>query len=644
MLRILVLITITALGGGFSHAELAPAGTVLNVEKLTNGMAADTADGPMPVLPPGSPVTWTYRVSNDGALDLTDIELVDDVLGPISCPASRLPADSPVMICTAQGSAETLAFGPAHVVSGQCNGVADQPIYRNRVTATALDAFENPVSAAAVSHYCNELPTPLCDISLELTCVEPTPVAGDFDKCAGKLQQFTLRWPADQGPLSLTGGLSSDDVDGLIEPGQLVTFFNPNEENDVFVLSDQGSSKFHLSCSDEDMNDPGDCGKPQGDGKNDDPGHLDHWILAGFLDAEDRKLVCPGAMPSSDAGQDHCEIGPYQSVSCADRDKPSRLTFRYLGEGPVIDCTDNAASRENNKVPSCSGDLRSGDTVHVSLDEGTATPSTVAAGEEFDISGHRSNTSVSLSADERSELDVFHTSCSTAFEVGDRFGNLLLVAMDGDRAGATLTWLYTVSNQGSSPAYIDIVDDLLGEIVSGFILPATPPDNQHTFTRTVDITQTTGTATATAHLFETVPDDELEFDLCATDTASVTVREHPPCVVEEQSFSIDDDRIKWKVRNSNAATVTLASIAISAPEDYGEIKKIKLDGDLFKDEVRPTVWTFTEADFHPDVSRRQVKAGDEKTLVIEFTRKFKSAQRTDFAITLSFLEGCSLHL
>jgi uncharacterized repeat protein (TIGR01451 family) len=49
--------------------------TGLTVVKLTNGEDVTSAPGPM--VEPGSAVTWTYRVTNTGGLDLTDVLVVD---------------------------------------------------------------------------------------------------------------------------------------------------------------------------------------------------------------------------------------------------------------------------------------------------------------------------------------------------------------------------------------------------------------------------------------------------------------------------------------------------------------------------------------------------------------------------------------
>jgi hypothetical protein len=43
-----------------------------------------------------------------------------------------------------------------------------------------------------------------------------------------------------------------------------------------------GESMFHVSCSDDDMDGVEDCGKNQGDGKGNDPGLVNDWLLEGM--------------------------------------------------------------------------------------------------------------------------------------------------------------------------------------------------------------------------------------------------------------------------------------------------------------------------------------------------------------------------
>jgi hypothetical protein len=115
------------------------------------------------------------------------------------------------------------------------------------------------------------------------------------ENCQGKLQQFSLVW---EGP----GPISIDAVDmgtvsgtGPVNVGDSVTFFGPYSINDVVVNVSgavNGQSTFHVSCSDVDFNSDDDCGKLNGNGKNNDSSFLNLWRLEGFIDGNGDVLNC----------------------------------------------------------------------------------------------------------------------------------------------------------------------------------------------------------------------------------------------------------------------------------------------------------------------------------------------------------------
>ena len=81
------------------------------------------------------------------------------------------------------------------------------------------------------------------------------------------------------------------DVDGIDTDEDVVVDGYAGSPNDVFwevfaagSTNKLGESKFHLSCSDSDMNGIEDCGKNQGDGKSNDPGFINTWQLERIKD------------------------------------------------------------------------------------------------------------------------------------------------------------------------------------------------------------------------------------------------------------------------------------------------------------------------------------------------------------------------
>ncbi|MFH1175768.1 MAG: GEVED domain-containing protein [Acidobacteriota bacterium] len=110
----------------------AAAQQVITIEKSTNGFDADAAPGPALLV--GSPVSWTYVVTNIGGRDLLNVSVTDDQGVTVTCPKSTLePGES--MTCTASGTAQ----------AGQ---------YANIGTAAGTEAgTPEPVLAQDPSHY-----------------------------------------------------------------------------------------------------------------------------------------------------------------------------------------------------------------------------------------------------------------------------------------------------------------------------------------------------------------------------------------------------------------------------------------------------------------------------------------------------------
>ena len=87
----------------------------VTLTKKTNDQDVSSAPGPELVV--GDSVTWDYIVQNTGNVDLTNVQVVDDQVGSITCPSNALDSGES-MTCTASGT----------VVEGQ---------YHNQATVTA---------------------------------------------------------------------------------------------------------------------------------------------------------------------------------------------------------------------------------------------------------------------------------------------------------------------------------------------------------------------------------------------------------------------------------------------------------------------------------------------------------------------------
>jgi uncharacterized repeat protein (TIGR01451 family) len=106
-------------------------GTIVGIEKQTNGVDADTPSGPS--LNVGDAVNWTYIVTNFGSETLINVAVSDDQGVIVTCPGTTLIAGSS-MTCTASGVA----------VAGQ---------YANIGTVFAESPTFGGMSASDASHY-----------------------------------------------------------------------------------------------------------------------------------------------------------------------------------------------------------------------------------------------------------------------------------------------------------------------------------------------------------------------------------------------------------------------------------------------------------------------------------------------------------
>ena len=83
----------------------------IKIVKLTNGQ-----DGAQ--IPAGSPITWTYQVTNTGKVALSDIHVTDDKGVTVTCPKTTLvPKES--MTCTGTGVAQACQYQNLGTVTGK---------------------------------------------------------------------------------------------------------------------------------------------------------------------------------------------------------------------------------------------------------------------------------------------------------------------------------------------------------------------------------------------------------------------------------------------------------------------------------------------------------------------------------------------
>jgi len=158
-----------------------PAGPAVKIKKSTNGDDADSTPGPTIVA--GSPVTWSYVVTNTGTIALNGIVVVDDRGVIVNCINQTILPAGQTMTCSG-------------------TGVATVGQYSNIGKVTAASA-SGPVDHSDPSHYLGVAQAPSPPVGQT-----PQPPAGEMTICHIPPGNFNARhtitigvsaWPAHQG-------------------------------------------------------------------------------------------------------------------------------------------------------------------------------------------------------------------------------------------------------------------------------------------------------------------------------------------------------------------------------------------------------------------------------------------------------------
>lgn len=495
-----------------------------------------------------------------------------------------------------------------------------------------------------------------CVLEIDKKClVVPAPPGPFVCSDAKPIDSLTMIWggAADIRIRAWKGSVGSTllaDIDNIAFDDEVTVNGYAGSPNDViWEIFDAGTnnkigeSTFHVSCSDDDMNGPEDCGMPEGDGKDNKAGYINTWIFEGMA-GNGLALDC---IPAELTPLDECEFEALPPPNCETLGKPTELTFRYTG----ADCSASQNSQAADKFE-CSN-VPGPEPVSITIlkDPNKITVSPVSGinvGDLVTVSAIGSDMASEVQLDVGGQFLKFHTSCSQPLAVGDVFGSLELVEFNGQGSGAEVTYFYEVTNSGNVDLDItSVLDDKLGELLE------TPEQllsgESITLEKTAFISETTtNVVTAKANLFATdIPCGKAE------DRVTVTKVE-PTCDVVIVFDKLEDDKIKWKVTNTGKIVATLDTLTVNFPPEYGSIKEVKLDGAIFKKgdstvypngvppgaTIGQTGWT------NPDVTKRQLDPGEERTLEVVFTQKSKGGGWVDIdsAGTATFEESCALWL
>lgn len=351
-----------------------------------------------------------------------------------------------------------------------------------------------------------------CALSVTKSCVipSPSPTATAFDCSKMKpINELKMTWNGNQtidikawkGAVGSSTLLSTQTG---ITPGTTVTVSGyAGSPNDVYweifasgsnFTNKIGTSTFHVSCSDDDMDGPEDCGKAEGDGKG-KVGFINQWIFAG-MSGNGVSINCGGTNGGGNPGS-NCVLTPGRGLGCNPETgvgKPTTLTFQYTGGG----C--GASNNPQSGKFICSGSVNTALPITVSnQDSYTQSTTTVSPGGTITFtkggSALSAQSDFTLTNSGGTEKLSIHTSCSQPLHIGDVFGDFTLVGFNGATAGNAIVYHYEVKNNGATVlTNIFLTDDKLGNIAGPFSLN---PGQTFTIDKQTTISQTT-TNTATA--------------------------------------------------------------------------------------------------------------------------------------------------
>jgi hypothetical protein len=537
----------------------------------------------------------------------------------------------------------------------------------------AVDSDANPVSGrtACISVPSNVyddtwdaglIPPPDCGLAIEKSCEVVAPPPEPF-VCDDKVDEITMVLDDFFGlgeVVSVTAYLGDTSkatlpASNVIINGNEVTVTGyqtldaPNDVVWVFETTNGGGqSEFHLSCSDDEMDGetddlayPQDCGRPEGNGKDNSSGD-NVWLLEGMATDKAFVLDCtPPEPPITTA----CEYEA-QFASCETLPSdPDFLTFRYTGGG--CEATDNFQKPED---VTCEGSIDP--TLPVTVVDADKQTYTVEPAGLFIVPRDDAD-KLTLSNAGGTELLELHTSCSQPLQTGDVYGSLTLVALDGVGLGSDVLYSYLVENQGTGTITdILVIDDKLGEIDGSPIASLLSGESTTLEASAFVLETTTNTVVATGM---GVPGAACT----ATSDTTVTVTPVPPCSVGVAFDKIEDDKVKYKLTNTGLPIVRMETLVLNFDAGYGSIKEVKLDGAVYKlnDSAFPSVEsgevigeTVPPADAawtNPDWTKRQLDPAETRTLEVVFTTKQPKELFTpaDFSglVTFNDLE-CSVGL
>jgi hypothetical protein len=227
----------------------------------------------------GGEVQYQYKVTNPNASTADNVQVTDSELGEIVSGQS-IPAGQTATFlseATLFSTTTNIATVMGDVGGNACEVVTDEVLVDVQLPPQGAFGCSDPIS--------------------ELTMIwDGPPILGAVDVTA---------WQGDVGS-TIVGTFNN------VAPGDTITVSGIGPQDSVWEIFDSagvvklGESRFHPSCSDPDMNGIEDCGKNEGDSKQNVVGLLNFWLLEGMVDSDETLDCSPAAPPPPPA----CGFGP----------------------------------------------------------------------------------------------------------------------------------------------------------------------------------------------------------------------------------------------------------------------------------------------------------------------------------------------
>jgi hypothetical protein len=505
----------------------------------------------------------------------------------------------------------------------------------------AQSGYINDWLFAGMSGITCEMPAPPAFPSETTACTFAPETQAQTCDDIKDLTALTMVW---NGPSGVNVSTPLNEAFSNVQNGDAITFLaNKDVMGNDFVITLSGSvngqSQFHLSCSDDDMNGAEDCGLPQGDGKKDDVGLINEWLLGGMT-GENGVISCPGIPGGGDSTDVVYGIrvtnlnGEPVNAHIVDA-KLGIDIMETIPAGSIYETVTDPV----NVLPDSNGVFEN--TVEVTAN--TLSGATCQASDSVLVkriepvipvscSDIKDITAVSLIWDGAETVDI-------VMESGETFLNVL--------PGNRIT--FREANTGKD-VEMTIYEAGTSNLAGTSVFHVSCSDDNMNGTEDCGAKQGDGKSNDSSKVNDWLLDGmtgEKGSFACGLNNTGVVDPEAgggPAGGVTGATVADlgDAKKFKWELTNNTSQDVYLTDIYVVWPASQGELRKIKLDGNEFAkdvfDDASPTSLPAEHA-FESDPNKRKLKKGDTGKLEIEFTEETLYRDQTDFQVVVTFDNG-----